>query len=313
MAGVSHSKAYRTLFGLDVASYVPHAVHSPQRTYPQTNCYTDVVIELLHAHGDEPLAALGFLVRSDFEGDQWTFFKPPPGDLEALYGIDVHEMQPYRPLPTQIAEQIEHGATMNIELDSYNLPDTHATAYHAAHVKSSAIPEAIDPERRYLRYFHNAGLYELEGDDYDALFAPALLPPYVELVRLDAGPRLSGEALKHAARALLGGHLAHRPKTNPFERFGEQLERELPALLAGELDEYHDYAFATVRMAGAAFELLDSHAQWLLGRTIEPLAEIVEGCKALSYRLARRKPFEVAPVIAALAAAWSRALAELCA
>ena len=33
-----------------------------------------------------------------------------PSDVEALYGIDIHEMQPYRPLPEQIAEQIERGA-----------------------------------------------------------------------------------------------------------------------------------------------------------------------------------------------------------
>ena len=58
-------------------------------------------IELLHARGDEPLAALGFTLRMDFEGDQWTFFKPPPEDLEQLFGIDVHEMQPYRPLPSR--------------------------------------------------------------------------------------------------------------------------------------------------------------------------------------------------------------------
>ena len=46
----------------------------------------------------------------DFEGDQWTFFKPPPEDLERLFGIDIHEMQPYRPLPDQIAEQLARGA-----------------------------------------------------------------------------------------------------------------------------------------------------------------------------------------------------------
>ena len=43
--------------------------------------------------------AMGFTLRMDFEGDQWTFFKPPPEDLELLFGIDIHEMQPYRPLP----------------------------------------------------------------------------------------------------------------------------------------------------------------------------------------------------------------------
>ena len=60
---------------------------------------------------------LGPRVRMDFEGDQWTFFKPPPEDLELLFGVDIHEMQPYRPLPDQIAEQIAAGRTMIVELD----------------------------------------------------------------------------------------------------------------------------------------------------------------------------------------------------
>jgi hypothetical protein len=93
-----------SLLGLDPATYVPHAIHTPgDRTYTETNCYSDILIELVHARGDEPLAAAGFTVRIDFEGDQWTFFKPPPEDLERLFGIDIHEMQPYRPLPQQIA------------------------------------------------------------------------------------------------------------------------------------------------------------------------------------------------------------------
>ena len=96
-----------SLFGLDPATYQPHVVHvGAGRTYLETNCYTDVIVELLHARGDEPLAAMGSIVRLDFEGDQWTFFKPDPGDVERLFGIDIHEMQPYRPLPRQIAEQI---------------------------------------------------------------------------------------------------------------------------------------------------------------------------------------------------------------
>jgi uncharacterized protein DUF1839 len=65
----------------DPASYTPHAIHGADRTYAETNCYMDVLVELLHASGNEPLAALNYLVRMDFEGDQFTFFKPPPGDL----------------------------------------------------------------------------------------------------------------------------------------------------------------------------------------------------------------------------------------
>ncbi|MGI8623152.1 MAG: DUF1839 family protein [Solirubrobacteraceae bacterium] len=301
--------------GLDPATYVPHPVHRDQRSYPETNCYTDIVVELLHARGYEPLAALGFLVRMDFEGDQWTFFKPPPGDLEALFGVDIHEMQPYRALPDQIAEQLGAGRTVIVELDSWFLPDTAATDYRRAHVKTSVVAEAIDREAETLRYFHNAGLHELRGEDYRGAFAAAGLPPYTEIARFDARPRLDGGALRAEALRLLRDHLARRPATNPFDRFGERLAADLPGLLDGDAAGYHAYAFATVRMAGAAFELLGSHARWLLGDAGEPAAaaceRIVEGCKVLSFRLARRRAFDPQPALAGLAAAWEDAMAAL--
>jgi len=307
-----------SLLGLDPDTYRPHALHRPGRTYGETNCYTDILIELLHARGLEPLAALGCTLRMDFEGDQWTFFKPPPEDLEALYGLDIHEMQPYRPLPEQTAEQIARGRTLIVELDSWYLPDTRATAYRQAHVKSSVVVEGIDPEVQRLRYFHGMGLYELEDEDYRGVwrlgrdFSEDVLPPYTELVRFDAGPCLAGEELREAASALTRRHLAHRPASNPFERFGDQLALDLERLLEGEAQDYHDYAFATVRMAGSAFEVAASHAQWLLGERAEPaaqaLGEIVEGCKTLSFKLARRRAFAVEPALEGPARAWERAM-----
>jgi uncharacterized protein DUF1839 len=301
--------------GPDLAAYAPHAVHGPGRTYVETNCYTDVVVELLHARGLEPLAALGSNVRMDFEGDQWTFFKPAPGDLELLYGIDVHEMQPYRALPDQIAEQLAAGRTMIVELDSWWLPDTAATAYRREHVKTSVAVAAIDRDAQWMRYFHNAGLYELSGEDYRGVFGVGGLPPYAELVRFDAGPVLEGDALRAGAKDLLVHHLARRPASNPFARFGAALERDLPALLDGDPAGYHAYAFATVRMAGSGFELLAAHVRWLLGRDGEDAAiamdEIVGASKLLSLKLARRKVFDPAPVIDGLAAAWERATGGL--
>jgi hypothetical protein len=310
-----------SLFGLDPASYRPHPVHDPGRTYTETNCYTDILVELLHARGDEPLAAMGFLVRMDFEGDQWTFFKPPPGDLEALYGVDIHEMQPYRPLPEQIAEQLAAGRTMIVELDSWFLPDTAATSYRTEHVKTSVAVEAIDPGAERLRYFHNAGLHELSGEDYRGVFrigqanGGEVLPPYTEIVRFDAGPRLAGDALRDASRTLLRHHLERRPGANPFGRFGEQLGATLPTLLDGNAAGYHAYAFATVRMAGSAFELAAAHVRWLLGDeaagAADALGRIVDGCKLLSFKLARRRAFDPEPAVAALATAWDEAVEEL--
>ena len=310
-----------SLLGLDPALYVPHEVHRGERSYTETNCYTDILIELMHARGDEPLAALGCTVRMDFEGDQWTFFKPAPDDLETMFGIDIHEMQPYRPLPDQIAEQIVEGKTLIVELDSFYLPDTAATAYRREHVKSSAVMEAIDRDAERLRYFHNSSLYELEGEDYRNVFrlgrsfSDDVLPPFTELVRFDAGPRLDGEELRDAALASLRRHLAHRPETNPFLRFGAALERDLPGLLEGDQENYHAYAFATVRMAGSAFEVCGSYAAWLFGNAgagpVDAFQRIVEGCKVLSFKLARRREFDPEPAVAELAEAWNEAHSAL--
>jgi len=312
---------YRSLLGLDTANYQPHPVHAGGRTYMETNCYTDIIIELLHARGDEPLAALGCLVRTDFEGDQWTFFKPPAEDLEALFGIDIHEMQPYRALPQQIAEQIDGGRTMIVELDSWYLPDTASTSYRTEHVKSSVVAEAIDLERGWLRYFHGQGLYELEGDDYVGIFrldgepSPEILPPYTELVRFDAGPRLAGAELREHARASLRRHLHRRPRSDPFERFGAQLARDLPVLAESGPEAYHAYAFATVRMVGAAFELAATQAEWLLGAAAKPagdaMSTIVEGCKVLGFRLARRREFDPQPILESLSDSWRQTIAVL--
>lgn len=319
MAGVTGAVA---LFGCDLETYRPHPVHHGDRTYLETNCYTDILVELLHARGDEPLAALGSLVRLDFEGDQWTFFKPALGDVERLFGIDIHEMQPYRPLPLQVEEQLRAGRTIIVELDAWHLPDTAATSYRAEHVKTSIAVEAIDRDAELLRYFHNAGLHELRGDDYRGVFRldgepdPAILPPYAELVRFDAGPRLEGDALREASAAMLRRHLSLRPADNPFARFGAALERDLPALLAGEAADYHAYAFATVRMVGSGFELLAAQARWLLGaERAEPVAaamgEIVDASKLLSLKLARRRAFDPGSVIERLAAAWDEAVKGL--
>jgi hypothetical protein len=310
-----------SLFGLDPATYEPHEVHRGGRSYHETNCYADIFVELLHARGDEPLAAMGSILRVDFEGDQWTFFKPAPHDLERLFGVDVHEMQPYRPLTAHITEQLEAGRTVVVELDAWWLPDTAATSYRSAHVKTSVIPEAIDVANERLVYFHNTTLHALEGEDFRQVLrveppsSGDVLPPYTEIVRFDAGPRLQGAELRAAARESFAAHLARRPSDDPFTRFAARLEQDLPDLLAGDEQGYHDYAFATVRMVGSAFEVGASAVEWLLedegAAPAADLERIVEGCKVLSFRLARRRPFDPGPVLAELGEAWTSAMSGL--
>lgn len=310
-----------SLLGLDPQTYAPHPLHDSGRSYPETNCYTDILIELLHACGHEPLAAMGCALCVDFEGDQWTFFKPLPEDLVRLYGVDIHEMQPYRALPDQIAEQIAAGRTIAVELDSWYLPDTAATSYRTEHVKSSIVAEAVDVEGERLRYFHGRGYHELQGEDFKRIFRldgdlPGdVLPPYTELVRFDAGQALAGEQLRSAAAQLLRRQVERRPAANPFMRFGQRLSADLPQLLEEDEATYHDYAFATVRMVGSAFEAASSHVDWLLGEqgasATEAMMQIVQGSKTLSFKLARRRAFDPEPAIAELADAWEKTFAAL--
>jgi len=310
-----------SLFGCDPSTYRPHPIHTGERNYIETNCFTDIISELMHARGDEPVATFGSFVRMEFESDQWTFFKPLAVDMELLFGIDVHEIQPYRPIARQVAEQLAAGRTMTIELDAWYLPDTAATSYGSAHVKTGVIAEAIDLDEERFRYFHNASLYELSGDDFRGAFRTEagwdgnVLPPYTELIRFDAGPRLSGEELRAASVELLRGHLEQVSQVNPFDAFHARLAADLPTLLAGDDAIYHAFTFATFRMAGAGFELLGSHVDWALGdagaQASQAMARIVEGCKVLGFKLARRRPFDPSEAMQALSSAWAEAMGSL--
>src|SRR5690606_26314651 len=92
--------------GLDPETYRPHALHDAERMWPETNCYVDLWIEVLHAFGTAPEAMLGFSLVQDFEGDQFTFFKVPLEDLEALYGIRGTELAIFDRVESHVATQI---------------------------------------------------------------------------------------------------------------------------------------------------------------------------------------------------------------
>lgn len=312
-----------SLLRLDPATYRPSALHHPDRTFRETNCYVDLWIELLHAHGLNPVSTMSFACMVDFEGDQWTFFKPPLDQILHLCGIECHEMQLYRPTLDHALEQLQRARTMIIETDSFYLPDTLGTSYRSSHGKSSIAIEAVDPVGERLHYFHGVGYYALSGEDFRGVFrlgrsfSDDVLPPYAELVRFDAGPQLDGDDLRRAALEMLRQHLARRPRRNPWMVFGERLALDLPSLVSGAASA-HAYAFATVRQCGAAFELARSFVEWLAGTSssaaavaAESLGRQVNGAKTLLFRLARRRMFDPAPEIEQLAADWNAAMAAL--
>ena len=279
------------LLDLDATTYERHPVHATERIWTETNCYVDLWIEVLHALHLDPVAGAAFTLSADFEGDQWTFFKSPPEDLRRLYGIEVSEMNAWRSLLHHAVEQLELGRFLTMEADSWFLPDTAGVSYRLAHVKSTIVPNRVDVEARRLGYFHNAGYFELEGDDFDGVFLDRELPPYVELVRLE---RLRRDVALDDVLALTAEHLARRPDDNPMVRLRKRIEDDLAWLADEGLDAFHDYAFGTCRQCGATAELAASFVDWLAGRGEDgidgiaaQLRAVAQAAKTLQFNLAR--------------------------
>jgi hypothetical protein len=279
-----------------------HSLHDPSRAWPETNCYVDLWIEVLHALRVEPLAAMGFTLSTDFEGDQWTFFKPPLGDLLDLYGVDVQELTIWRPVLDHLREQIGRKRLVLVEVDAFHLPDTHTTDYRKNHSKTTIAVEMLDEEKGRVGYFHNAVYHELEGEDFEELFkrggidagaSRVGLPPYTEFVKIDRVVQRSHEELVKRAIVILKRELSRRPRHNPLTAFRERFPVDASWLAERDLASFHLYAFATLRQLGACFELASEHLRWIDKDDeahLEAAAhfeEISTGVKALLFKVAR--------------------------
>jgi hypothetical protein len=314
--------------GLTARNFVPHRLHGQDSVWPEKNCYVDIWLELLPALGLDPLPLLAFALAVDFEGDQWTFFKPPHNELRTLYGVDVQELTLWRPLLLHAQEHMQAGKFICCEVDAFDLPDTAGTDYRQQHSKTSILLVSLDVEARQLGYFHNAGFFELAGEDFDRLFhlnpppAPAALPLFAELVRVDGLLRRPPDELAAMSLHLLREHWARRPRSNPFPRFAQRLAHDLPALQAAGLAHYHAWAFASIRQAGAAFELAGEHLRWQSGRGHPELLEaaacferISQANKSLILKGARAvhagRPLDAAALLAQMGDDWARGMAVL--
>jgi hypothetical protein len=311
------------LAALDAASHVPHALHASERTWVEKNCYVDVWIELLGALGLEPLAMLGPVFALDFEGDQWTFYKPSHDEVRALYGIDVRELNVWRPLDAHLAEHLAAGHLVGTEADAFHLPDVAGTDYRRTHAKTTIVVAAVDAAARRLGYFHNAGYFELEGEDFDGALGLGgdatrrTLPLFAELIRLDRLERRDPDALRAIARRLLAGHLARAPRRDPVEAFAGRIGEDLQALASQGPEVFHAWAFATLRQLGSAAELGALHLRWLgdvFGPAADALDRVSADAKAMVLKAARaavvRKPWDPSGALRAIGQARAEALAR---
>ncbi|MGD8570689.1 MAG: DUF1839 family protein [Gammaproteobacteria bacterium] len=317
----------KQIIALDPNNYQRHLIHGKDRTWAETNCYADVLIELVHALGHEPIAALPFTLAIDFEGDQWTFFKFPLADLYDLYGLDIQELAIWKPLVAHVEEQVGLGRPVLVELDSYYLPDTAGTAYKLAHVKSTVAVVEIDIDNNHMGYFHGQGYYHLDGEDFLQVFRlngepdPAMLPPYVEFAKMRRDGNLPQPRLLETSINLLRKQLTLLPDQNPFQKFKPRFQQDLEWLMNESLETFHQYSFATLRQYGACYELAHTYLQWLqqqgeggLDDAIAAINELSNGAKAYQFQLARamnrKKPLNLAP-LDTMAQHWERATASL--
>ncbi len=318
----------RQLWRIAPATYTRHPLHRSERAWPETNCSVDLWIELLHAWGAEPVAALPFTLAVDFEGDQWTFFKFPFDDLRALYGIEVIELNVWDALLDHIDVQLQSGRPTIVEVDAFFLPDTAGTSYRVEHAKSAIAIQGLDATARWLGYFHNAGYYELEGEDFDSLFrltarrnGEAALPPYAEVAKLPARSFRRSPALIAASLDSLRRHIDRVPPANPFRRYQARLASDVAAL-GGSLERFHRYAFATLRQCGAAFELAATYLRWLEAGGQRDLDSIAASCdgiaataKTLQFKIARAvhvgRVFDPSPLVDVMAEQWDKAITAL--
>ncbi|MEF0863214.1 MULTISPECIES: DUF1839 family protein [Rhizobium] len=289
--------------GLDPTSYRSHALHDSERVWPETNCYIDLWIEVLSSLKLSPEAMLGFTVGQDFEGDQFTFFKVPLEDLEALYGIRCTELAIYDKIQHHVAEQIGRRRLCLVEMDSFYMPDTQGVGYRREHGKTTVAINRLDMAGRELDYFHNGGFFRLSGEDFDGLFQLHLtdedLPflPYTEFAKFPEN--VPGEAaIRQTSRQLLAFHFRRRPAANPIRAFAAVFPAQVEVVAERPFGFFHKYAFNTLRQLGANFELAGSHLDWLSGAFSEAAGEarrISEVAKSVQFQLARavtRKKFE---------------------
>jgi hypothetical protein len=316
--------------GLEAAGYQRHSLHADDRLWIEKNCYVDVIIEMLHALRLEPLAAMGFCAAIDFEGDNFTFFKPSHDELRSLYGVDIQELNVWRPILEHAKHHLAEGKFISTEADSFHLPDTSGTDYRRNHVKTTIILADIDAERRRLGYFHNAGYYELAGEDFEHLFRvgaapdPTFLPLFAELIRIDRLVRRPRAELAHMARGSLAQHVGRRPIDNPIEKFRRRFESDLPWIQQQGLSVYHIWAFATTRQLGAASETLALHLRWLadsddeikgLTGAADEFIKLSTAAKTFILKAARavnsKKTFEASATFDEMSDAWGRGMAAI--
>ncbi len=262
-----------SLFGHDPATYTPHWLHAGDRTYLETNCFTDIVIELLHARGDEP-AGGARVVRPDGLRER------PVDVLQAVCRWTSRSSSAWTSTrcsrtgrsPSRSRSCSALGRTMTVELDAWYLPDTAATSYGNAHVKTGGHRRVDRPRRRAVpllpqRLAVRAGRRRL----------PRHLPPGAGLVRGRAAAVPRAHPLRRgpvaARRGPAGGGARPAPRPPRPDRAGQPVRAVRRAPAGGPADDPRRATTSCTTPTRSprsgwpapASSSCASHVDWLLG------------------------------------------------
>lgn len=298
---------------LEPASYQSHFTHLPDRIWPETNCYLDLWIEILHALRLDPVPSFACTLSTDHDGVQWSFVKQTPEDLRRLFGLEVAEDAVWLPLLETLESASARGLLHTVEVDSWWLPDTAGTAYRTEHVKTTICPTRVDRKRRIMWYFHNTGLHELRAGDFDGVLglsqgSAIALPPYVEQIRHHPDRTEQG-----ALAAITREHLSRRPDSNPIERLASAVHAAMEWLPDAGMQIFHQWAFANLRQCGATGELAADFAVMLDGvfpgaaKAEDHLRAVASNSKSVQFKMARAaigRKVDVEGTLADMAESW---------
>ena len=218
--------------------YARHPLHRGDRAWPESNCYVDLWVELLHAAGVEPLAALPFTFAVGLRGRPVDVLQVPARrPVRALRRRGVRAEHLALRSSAHIEEQLALGRPAH-RGGGCVLPARHRPARPTAteHVKTSIGIQAIDAGARRLGYFHNAGYYELAGEDFAGRVPPRGTPrPIPSICRptwrwRSCGTRPAADrsrARRRLARAASAPTSRGGLAANPFRRYAARFAADL--------------------------------------------------------------------------------------
>ena len=219
----------------------------------------------MHALGLEPLAMLPFVVAHRLRGRSVDV-------LQAAARRAARALRPRRAGAQRAGARCSStrsstsraGKLISTEADAFWLPDTAGHRLPApAHQDDDRASRTSTSSARRLGYFHNAGYYALEGEDFAQTVPPRRAARSRRSCRSSPSSCASiawctrpPDELRAMSRALL----AQAPRAPAGGQSGRALRRSASrATCRGSPSEglafYHAWAFATVRQLGAAMEL----------------------------------------------------------